>query len=134
MESGIIAVITLAIQNGLLTDTSLLLLIILLVGLLYKYVFKPIQKKLKSVPDAEAVKEIVEESKQTDEEILLELLEKLNQLSNTLDEVQDLGRGNYRESKELKRDVERIKQILDQFQGHLMYSGKTRDLGNRELK
>jgi predicted RNA-binding protein (virulence factor B family) len=55
-------------------------------------------------------------------------------MSILLDEVEDLSEGSYREIRELKKDVEQIKQILNQFQGHLMYSDKSNSFGNRELR
>lgn len=138
MESQIFNFISALVENGTITDAGLLLIIILMICALSYYVLRPIYNKIQLVPSKEDVQEIIKAKIDIEEKHLGEIGEniskKLDKMSDLLDEVDDLGKGSYREVKELKKDIEQIKQILNQFQGHLMYSGKTSSFGNRELR
>ena len=58
----------------------------------------------------------------------------LDKLVEKLDGVDEVAKNNGRDLTEIKHDVENIKQILNQFQGHMMYNDQPRNFGNRELK
>jgi hypothetical protein len=138
MESQIFNFISALVENGTITDAGLLLIIILMICALSYYVLRPIYNKIQMVPSKEDVQEIIKAKIDIEEKHLEEIGEniskKLDKMSDLLDGVEDLGKGSYREVKELKKDIEQIKQILNQFQGHLMYGGKTSSFGNRELR
>jgi chromosome segregation ATPase len=88
--------------------------------------------KIRSVPNEDSLKQIVKEN--SSELELKEVSNKLDKLIEALDEIESTGNSNRRDIKDLRRDVEQIKQILNQFQGHFMYSGGPSHFGNRELK
>lgn len=137
MESQFFEFISGLVERGVITDTGLILFLILMISGLSYYVVKPIYYKVLSIPTVDDVKEIIINTAKSEEfnieEIEKEINSKLDKLIEVLDEVEDLEKGSYREIKELKRDIEQIKQILNQFQGHLMY-GRNSDFGNRELR
>jgi len=137
MESQFFEFISGLVERGVITDTGLILFLILIISGLSYYVVKPIYYKVLSIPTVDDVKEIIINTAKSEElnieEIEKEINSKLDKLIEVLDEVEDLEKGSYREIKELKRDIEQIKQILNQFQGHLMY-GRNSDFGNRELR
>lgn len=134
MEASLFTLIGSLVESGTIADTTLLLIIIALIGLAYINVVKPMFDRIKTVPTSEEVKAIVETAEASEGIDIEELSKKLDKITEVLDEVEDLNRGNYREVKELKRDIEQIKQILNQFQGHLMYGSRSSSFGNRELK
>jgi Zn-dependent M32 family carboxypeptidase len=90
--------------------------------------------KLKSVPSNAQIKESLKESENNSDLKLEEVSKKLDKMIEVLDEIEDNGDANRRDVKEIRRDIEHIKQILNQFQGHLMYGGGPSHFGNRELK
>lgn len=136
MESEIFKLIPFIIENGSISNSGLLTLI-LITGILY-YVLKPIYNKIQITPSKNDIHEIIKSKINIEEKHLSEIGEniskKLDKMTILLDEVEDLSEGSYREIRELKKDVEQIKQILNQFQGHLMYSDKSNSFGNRELR
>ena len=64
------------------------------------------------------------------------LIEKFNKIAEVLVTVECVDKENGKELDELKRDLEHIKQILNQFHGHLIYNAERRAayFGNKELK
>lgn len=136
MDAGFIALVNTILEKGLLTDTTLMLIIIVLLGYGFRYLIKPIYTKIQKVPTTDYIDESLDKN-YNKEEINFELLsKKLEKLTEMLDEVEDLERASHRDVLEVRRDIEHIKEILNQFQGHMLYSGGRRqgDFGNRELK
>lgn len=134
MESGFITIVNSLIDKGIIADTSLFLIVAGLLIYGFRYWIKPMYDMLREVPTVDVLKEVVEENAEVEELNVEEMSKKLEKIVEVLDKVEDLGRGNYRETRELRKDIEQIKQILNQFQGHLMYGGRSGDFGNRELK
>lgn len=136
MDVQLISIINLLIEKGILADTSLILIVISMLVLGYKYILKPIHFKMKDVPTKEDLGEVLDQKFKTESLNLDELSKKLEKLTELLDAIEDIERDSYRELEALKHDIEQIKQILNQFHGHLIYSGRRRDsdFGNRELK
>lgn len=134
METGLFTLISDLVDAGAIADTTLLLIIISLLGLAYRYIFVPMLDKLNSVPTIDNMKNIVNQSAEISELDLDEVSKKLDKIVEVLDEIEGTGEANRRDIKDLRRDVEQIKQILNQFQGHLMYGGGPSHFGNRELK
>lgn len=131
---SIITLLSDAAKEGIIADSTLLLIIIALLGFLYKFFLVPMLDKLKSVPSNAQIKESLKESENNSDLKLEEVSKKLDKMIEVLDEIEDNGDANRRDVKELRRDIEHIKQILNQFQGHLMYGGGPSHFGNRELK
>jgi uncharacterized coiled-coil protein SlyX len=138
METGIITIIGDLAATGQLTDTTLLIIIISLLGLSLKYLIIPLASRLKKQPSTDElnaaihdVSDVVEEQVGVASAKLSRLLDKLVE---KLDDVDEVVKNNGRDITEIKHDVEQIKQILNQFQGHMMYNDQPRNFGNRELK
>ena len=121
-------------KDGVLADSTLLLIIISLLGVLYKFFLVPMLDKLNSAPSTDTLTTALKQSESNTEVKIEEVSKKLDKLIEVLDEIGDTGDSNRRDIKDLKRDIEQIKQILNQFQGHLMYSNNPGHFGNRELK
>ena len=124
METGLLAILNSMIENGILADATLFLIIISILVYGFVYIIQPMAKKLEGLATIEQIKNEVN---------IEELSKKLDKMTQVLDEIKEFDRDSYREINELKRDIEQIKQILNQFQGHLMY-GRSNAFGNRELK
>lgn len=134
MESSLITLVSELIDAGFIADTTLLLIIIALLGYAYKFLLIPMIDKLNSMPTMDNLKGIVSDSAHGGELDIEEVSKKLDKIVEVLDEMEETGDANRRDIKDLRRDVEQIKQILNQFQGHLMYGGGPSHFGNRELK
>jgi methyl-accepting chemotaxis protein len=142
METSIVSIISDLAVSGILTDTSLLIIIISILVLSYKYFIIPLLSKVSEQPTTEDLTSILQNSNdiiesQIDEvnEISIKLEKLLDKIVGDLDEVYDLSKNNTRDVTEIRSDAAQIKQILNQFQGHMMYSNsQSRDFGNRELK
>ena len=136
MEAGFFSLLSDVVTAGVVTDGTLLLFIFALAWMGYKYVLKPLSDKVDSLASADDLNKVMEEHDNFSEYEIEELSKKLEKLLEKLDVVEELSKNHDRDIQDLKRDIEHIKQILNQFQGHLMYSGNRRspDFGNRELK
>ena len=134
MESGILAIISILIEKGIIADTSLFLIIIALLLVVYVYVLKPIKDRIFKVPTDSSIKELIDEAAKLEVLNIDEASKKLDRIIDVLDKVAEVGKDSHRDVSEIKRDIETIKQILNQFQGHLMYNRTNSDFGNRELK
>jgi uncharacterized protein HemX len=139
METGIVSLIGDLASTGSITDTSLLLIIITLMGLACKYFIIPMFRKIKKQPTSEEINLIIKDAVKLTESQVNEVSEKLEKLLDklveNLDEVEDVSKNTGRDLTEIKHEVAQIKQILNQFQGHMMYNNApSRDFGNRELK
>lgn len=136
MESGLFTILETLINKGVLADTSLFLVIIAILIYGYKFVLSPILEHVKAAPSLDEIKVIAQPRNEVEGVNVEEISKKLDKIVEVLDEVEDFGRGNYREVKELKKDIEQIKTMLNQFQGHFMYNRSTNsgDFGNRELR
>jgi Tfp pilus assembly protein PilO len=134
VELNLVTLISDLIDAGLVADTTLLLIILALMGYAYKFILVPMLEKVSAAPTTENLKSIINESTHAGELDIEEVSKKLDKIVEVLDEIEGTGEANRRDIKDLRRDVEQIKQILNQFQGHLMYGGGPSHFGNRELK
>lgn len=134
MEAQLFTLISDLVNGGIIADSTLLLIIISLIGLGYHYVLKPILEYVKNAPSTAKVEAVVAKSTDDCKNDIDVVSQKLDKLLEVLDDIEGIDKDSRRDVKELKRDVEQIKQILNQFQGHLMYGGGPSHFGNRELK
>lgn len=135
MESGLITLIGGLAESGALTDTALLIIIITIIGLLHKNVFKPMQERVFSQPTLNDVTELTKKCESEKEKDFDELIEKFDKLLERLEQIDDYARDNSKEILNLKHDLDQVKQILNQFQGHMMYGERrSSDFGNKELR
>lgn len=136
MESYILPFIK-AITNGeIKPEIGLLLAIISIMYMLYKKVFLKILEKIDDIPSKSDLKRAMKDQTRYEYETIKELYDKLNKLSKELDEIDEISKDSKRELSEIRKDIEEVKTILNQFQGHMMYGPKSfiNDFGNRELK
>lgn len=117
-------IITKLFETGVFTDAGLSAVIIAMIIFLYKYVLEPMQTRIQDLPTRNDLKELIDESNEIEELNLEELTNKLNEISESLKDIEGLDRGSYRSIKEIRKDVDEIKTLLVQFQGHMMYNKK----------
>jgi len=135
METGLFQLIRDLAEAGVLTDTTLILIVIALLGLGYKHVLRPIRDKVELHPTIDEIKSIAQTRNEEEELNVEELRNKLDQMLIKINEIERYTENHGRELKEIQHDVEHIKQILNQFQGHFMYgSRRASDFGNKELR
>lgn len=134
MEASVLGILTSLINSGVISSHALLLLIIGLLVIGYIYVFKPTLKRVTTIPSKREMNDIINDSTQKEDVNFEEAAKKLEKIMDMLDNVEDLGKGNKRNISQMRRDIESIKQILIQFQGHMMYGNRSSEFGNKELK
>lgn len=136
MESTIFSFLLDLITKGSITQNSLILSILLVLLFIVYYFIKPMFNKMNTIPSKDEIGIFFSDFYKKDDDKINEfnslMSTKLNDIIETLEEIEELDKDNYKDTKELKRDIEHIKQILNQFQGHLMYSRN--DFGNKELR
>jgi len=134
MEASLVSLISNLAEAGVITDTALILIVITGLGLLYKNVLKPMFARVQQQPTMDEIKKLVKESSDKDELNIEEVSKKLKEIENKLNEVEDYLKVEQADHAQLKRDIEQIKTMLNQFQGHMMYNNHGSAFGNRELK
>ena len=129
------SIISEAIKNGYITTETLLLLLNGLVIVGYFKVIKPLKDKIDTIATIDDIRATSDTTSREGKINLGEIITKLDKIIDNIGEIQDLDGNTYREIISMRRDVESVKRILDQFQGHMMYGGRRAgDFGNRELK
>lgn len=132
MEGSIFSFIASLIAGGTLGTNSLIAIVILMLCVLSYYIFRPMFNKLNSMATKEELEELIQAKKDIDHGYVQDLESKLDNLIEIMDEIEKLDSRNNREIQELRRDIETIKQILNQIQGHMLFSRN--DFGNKELR
>ena len=116
-------------------DAHVVVLILAVSGVLYWKVLKPMKARIDLIPTSPECQVLIDTQTSDSKAEMGELLDKLDGIIESLSEIGDLDGSSYKEIITLKRDVEGIKKILNQFQGHFLYSNsRGGDFGNRELK
>ena len=129
------SIISEAMKNGYITTETLLLLLNGLVIVGYFKVIKPLKDKIDTIATIDDIRATSDTTSREGKINLGEIITKLDKIIDNIDEIQDLDGNTYREIINMRRDVESVKRILDQFQGHMMYGGRMAgDFGNRELR
>ena len=129
------SIISEAMKNGYITTETLLLLLNGLVIVGYFKVIKPLKDKIDTIATIDDIRATSDTTSREGKINLGEIITKLDKIIDNIDEIQDLDGNTYREIINMRRDVESVKRILDQFQGHMMYGGhRAGDFGNRELR
>lgn len=132
MEGSFFSLITTLITSGIIGTDGLVVLVILLLCVLSYYLLRPMFSKMKTMPSKVEIEDMIKAKMVVDDEHVNNLTERLDRLITLMDKLEDIDVNSHREIQELRRDIETIKQILNQFQGHMMY-GRS-DFGNKELK
>lgn len=128
------SIISESMKTGYISIESLLLILNGLVIFGYIKVIKPLKDRIDTMATLKDIKDTNDVSDKQKKISLDEIMEKLDKIIDNIDEIQDLDGNTYREIINMRRDVETVKQILNQFQGHMMYGGhRVEDFGNREL-
>ena len=136
METQVLGLLQLILtKTGIPPEVGLLLFLIGMIIIGYKKILKPMYEKVKKIPTEESVKQAINESNKVDSERLDIITKKLDAISETLNNAKQVGDMNDTGIHELKHDVDFVKQLLSQFQGHLLYSKtNNNNFGNKELK
>lgn len=134
MEAALISFFTQLVASGSITVSGLIVIVIvMLIGITY-YLLTPIHKTVKGTPSLDDVRELINSQGNVDAAHVESINKTLDEIIKKLEEIDSYDRDNYRELKELRRDVESVKQILNQFHGHMLYGRTPSDFGNKELK
>lgn len=133
METAIFTFLSGLVTSGTISPSALILIVILFLCVLSFYIFRPMLTRIKTMPTKADVEEIIKIKKEFDKTCIDDVNTKLDKVLDVMDKIDNLDENNYREVKEMRRDIETVKQILNQFQGHMMY-GHSNDFGNRELR
>ena len=137
MESGILTILVEGLKAGIFSEPVIfsLMVVVVITTSVYRLIIKPTFSKIQELPTSSEV-EIMTTSSSDQIDVIMKRLEKI---VKRLDELGvDIEKSNnQKEIDEFRRDLEQIKQILNQFQGHMLYGSGTRlssDFGNQELR
>jgi len=151
MDGGIITLFTTLVERGEITSVTLDILVACMLCYIYRYFLIPMKSKLDTTPSTIEMEKSFAglHSKFSDTNNKFDLIEKgiqqnfseirdiLDKLESFLDRIDDAEKASTKELNDIKRDIEHVKGILNQFQGHMMYGGQDRrasDFGNKELR
>jgi len=132
MENLIAGTVTKIFSELGIADGGLGILSIALMVISLKYFLIPIKNKLDTFPPDEIINKHFNATAFYDAKIK-DIQDSLTVLETALNKISDVENTSEREIKQIKEDVEKIKAILNQFQGHMMYNTRS-DFGNRELR
>lgn len=117
-------------------DTLILMVLLTSLIIVYKYVLKPIYDKVHDTPSTAFLETVA----QAQLDGFLELKEKLDNLERNLDSVQvqilaisQNSAMSDRDIQELKREITEMRNIILQFQGHMIY-GNADLFGNKGIR
>lgn len=123
------------VAEGTIAETTLLLILIGLSIWAYRNVISPLKKRVDAIPTYDEVKVYADNLDDGHIDSIKDVSLKLDKIVEELDKIEELGKENKRDIQDLKRDIDSIKTMLNQFQGHMMYSNRrASDFGNQELK
>ena len=138
METKILSIFGELIKNGGLSDSSLMILIIIVMCCGFKYIIKPMRQKIDLIPSQSYFKNTFDDLKNdfNIHDLSHEIEKKFLKLLEILNDIESLDKEKSKEIDELKRDLDHVKQILNQLHGHLIYNAERRAayFGNKELK
>lgn len=130
----LLSIFSSAAASSGVTDVGLSIMIITLLGFLYKYTLLPIHLKVHKIPSESDITKIIESGmNQSIKEIsiIVKKLDNIEEKLKTLDNSDITADINM---KEIRRDIESVKTILNQFHGHMMYGRRAGNIVNQELK
>ena len=129
----ITTLISLLKDSGLPPALTGIAIVIMLLIYGFKKHWKPMTARLSNIPSKD---DLAKSAKYILETINIEkLLDKLDEITDRIDDGEELLKGTLRETIELKRDIDNIKIILNQFQGSMMYGTRSSDdLTNGRLR
>ena len=131
---ALISFLTSAATSAGVTELGLLVIIVTMLGLLYRYVLNPTLKRVENIPTKEDVAELFDTKTENHYKDLTDLIEQLKRVEEKLVKLDEFEHAAELNMVELRRDIEVVKTILNQFQGHMLYNRRSVDFGNQELK
>lgn len=135
METGLFALLSDMTKNGIIADTTLLLIIIGLMFLAHKHILKPLVARVNTLPTTTDLDKRFNHKIELNEKHVREILLKLDAIEERVRKVEEFTALEGAEFQDFKRDIDLIRTMLNQFQGHMMYGGRRAgDFGNQELK
>jgi len=133
MERLVEAILTSLENHGVIIDSGLIIVFSVGFVMFYKYVLKPLKEMVNLLAKKKHVFEIRDQLMDSEKSSYQAVMEKLEKINAMVDDISDKETIVDRDVIDIKKDVEDIRMILNQIQGHLMYS-KPAGFGNRELK
>lgn len=130
METVIVGILKSLSEETFTLEAALVSLLILLALYAYKHFIKPLTKSLKNVDDNLIKREEVTEIQNK----IDSTISKLDRLIERNAHVDETTSNLERDAQVLKRDLEQVKGILNQFQGHMLYGRRSSDFENQELR
>jgi len=132
MDMEIVSLVVHLVENDLFSIHSLLVFLIGIVFHVFWNYIRPIKTKVDDIPDITAMKEALFVHAAEDNTNFGNLKVTIREIEKLLEKIEN-NQCNHKDStKDTQKDIEQIKQMLAQFQGHMMY-GSSRDFGNKEL-
>lgn len=128
-----ISMIIEAAQSVGADGTAVSALTLAVLGLLWRFILGPMNERIKSVPTADDVVGIVRDVQARQMNELRAVSAKLDEIETKLSAISDSENTGTHNMSEIRRDIEVVKTILNQFQGHMLYGNRSFD-GNQELR
>lgn len=131
----ILKMISESAANGTIADTTLILITIAVQFLLYKYILAPMKNRVDNIATVAEVTACVNSVDDVHVKTLDIVLKKLDELEKKVEQLEDCLKVEQLDRNIIKRDIESIKTILNQFQGHMLYNNNHGEaFGKIELK
>lgn len=130
----LLSIFSSAATSSGVTDVGLSIMILTLLGFLYKYVLLPIHLKVHEMPSETDITKIIESGMNQSIKEISFIVKKLDDIEEKLKTLDSFDVTADINMKEIRRDIESVKTILNQFHGHMMYGRRASDIVNQELK
>lgn len=149
MEETFLGIFKDIVSSGAISPDNILLLELTALAAVSYYFLRPMYEKMKTLITKEEIVEILEkrvhdETTEIENYIaqtvkdetrqLEDIINRLERLYDRIESIDENEKSSYKEMKEIRRDIESVKQILNQFQGHMLYGRRATDFTNQELK
>lgn len=136
MDSVIGTIIGKLLELGVSEELFLIFLFLLFCYSLFQKYFRPIKENVERVPDQEyhnKIEKINEEERRILYDRLVSIEESLNNIQKYMIDSDFNSKILIKESEKLNQELQQVKSIISQFQGHMMY-GRSDVFGNREIR
>lgn len=136
MDSVISTIVSKLLELGVSEELFLIFLFLLFCYSLFQKYFRSIKENVEKVPDKDyhTGREVIQE----EERRLLH--DRLNSIEDNLNKIQEsMMNGDFtdkillKETEKINQEIQQVKSIVSQFQGHMMYS-RSDVFGNREIR
>lgn len=135
METQFFAFVAGLVSDGEISVEKLVVVNLLFMVSITYYFVRPIFNKNKLLPNKEEIKNLISSVENKPSlDAIDRLTLKVDKLSETIDSLEIHDISYSKDMEMIKRDIEMVKQMLNQFQGHMLYGQRQSDFGNKELR